>query len=156
MFRSMKHDECLLSQEASEQYLREENWGVLSLHGDSGYPYGVPMNYAWDNGSILLHCSSENSHRLDSLKRNRKVCFTVVPEHELDREHWSTIYTSIILFGTAEIITDPEEKASAMEAFMKTLSPEKAEEAVHTCDPRIPELIMIRIRPSHVTGRQSR
>ena len=156
MFRSMKHDECRLSDEAAVKYLREETWGVLSVHGDDGYPYGVPMNYAWDNGSILLHCASENSHRLDSLKRDGKVCFTVVPQHALDREHWSTVYTSVILFGTAQIITDPEEKAFAMEAFLKTLAPEKAEEAVRACDPRIPELIMLRIRPSRVTGKQSR
>ena len=68
MFRNMKHDRCRISVEETGNYLREENWGVLSLHGDDGFPYGVPMNYVWDNGSILLHCASGNSHRLDSLK----------------------------------------------------------------------------------------
>lgn len=118
MFKNMKHDRCRISEEETEKYLREENWGVLSLHGDDGFPYGVPMNYVWDNGSILLHCASENSHRLDSLMRSRKVCFTVVPEHKLDWENWSTVYTSVILFGTAELITDPEEKQSAMYTFI--------------------------------------
>lgn len=155
MFRNMKHDRCRISVEETENYLREENWGVLSLHGDDGFPYGVPMNYVWDNGSILLHCASGNSHRLDSLKRSSKVCFTVVPEHKLDRQHWTTVYTSIIIFGTAELITDPTEKQSAMRAFMTALIPEKLEEAIQSCDPGKPGLVMIRIRPLFITGKQN-
>lgn len=156
MFRSMKRGEYSLSREAAVACLRKETWGVLSVHGDGGFPYGVPMNYVWDGGTLLLHCSSENSHRLDSLHRDSKVCFTVVPEHELDREHWTTAYTSIILFGTAEILTKPEEKASAIETFLKALAPEKTEEAVLACDPKMPGLIMIRIHPVHITGKQGR
>lgn len=122
--RDICRGEALMSLEVTEQYLREETWGVLSVYGDDDFPYGVPMNYVWDKGTILLHCKSENSHRLDALSRNNKVCFTVVPEHELDREKWTTIYTSIIVFGTAEIIRDQQAKRVAMHTFTSSLAPQ--------------------------------
>lgn len=153
--RTMRHSECLLSQETAERILREENWGVLSLHGDNGFPYGVPINYVWDNGTILMHATSENSHKLDAIKKDNKVCFTVVPEHTLDRENWTTIYKSVIVFGTAEIIDAPEEKFTAMQAFMNALAPNKLKEAMNSCNPRTAKLVMIRICPAVITGKQN-
>ena len=66
--RKMRREECLMTVEETEKYLTEETWGVLSVHGDDGFPYGVPMNYAWSDGAILLHCTSGTSHRLDALE----------------------------------------------------------------------------------------
>ena len=153
--RKMRRDDCRMPLEAVEQYLRTETWGVLSVHGDNGFPYGVPMNYVWENGTVLLHATSENSHRLDALERDNRVCFTVVPEHTLDRDRWTTVYRSIIVFGTAEIIRSPEEIFAAMRSFMGQLAPHKTEEAFHSCDPKSAKMVMIRIRPVMVTGKQS-
>ena len=153
--RSMRHSECQLSPEETAQYLREENWGVLSVHGDGGFPYGVPMNYIWDQGTILLHAASENSHRLDALQRDSRVCFTVVPEHHLDRDRWTTEYTSVIVFGTAEILCEPEDKLAAMRAFTQTLAPHRLDEAFLACNPATAKLIMIRIRPVMITGKRN-
>ena len=153
--RQMRHIECMMTRGEAEDRLSRENWGVLCVHGDEGYPYGVPMNSAWVNGAVLLHCTSMSSHRLDAIKRDSRVCFTVVPVHELDRETWSTGYASVIVFGKAEIICDPEERLFAMRAFMRRLSPEKEEEAVGICDPVKAELVMIRIVPDHITGKKS-
>lgn len=154
MFRDMTRGECRMTDEEAERALKAETWGVLSLHGDGGFPYGVPMNYAWVNGCVLLHCDAENSHRLDSLRCSEKVCFTVVPKHELDRERWSASYVSVIVFGVAEVITDPAEKREAMRAFMNALAPEKTREALAACDPGAPELAMLRVRPVHITGKR--
>lgn len=153
--RAMRHSECQLSPDDAEKYLREESWGVLSVHGDSGFPYGVPMNYIWDQGTILLHATAENSHRLDALKRDSKVCFTVVPEHRLDRDRWTTEYASVIVFGTAEILREPEDKLAAMCAFMQTLSPHRLDEAFLACPPAAAKMVMIRIHPVMITGKRN-
>lgn len=151
----MRRSDCLLSPEETERCLREENWGVLSVHGDDGFPYGVPMNYVWDRGTVLLHATSESSHRLDALVRDDKVCFTVVPEHTLDRENWTTVYKSVIVFGKAEILRTPEELRAAMQTFMDRLSPRKREEALRVCVPETAKMVMIRIVPLSVTGKHS-
>ena len=155
MKREMQHAECLMTAEEAKACLQRENWGVLSVCGDDGFPYGVPMNYVWADGTVLLHCTSKKSHRLDALKKDPKVCFTVVPEHTLDRENWTTAYQSVILFGTAEILSEKEEKLAAMTAFMRALAPESLEAAFSACDPGGPDLVMIRIRPFYMTGKKS-
>lgn len=153
--RKMRRSECLLSAEETLRYLCEENWGVLSVHGENGFPYGVPMNYVWDNGTVLLHATSGNSHRLDSIRKDPKVCFTVVPEHRLDRKNWTTEYVSVIIFGTAEIISDPGEMFGAMKTFMGSLAPDMTAEAFRSCDPGKAKMVMIRVHPSAVTGKQN-
>ena len=45
MFREMTRKKQLLSQERIVEILKEEKRGVLSVIGDEGYPYGVPVNY---------------------------------------------------------------------------------------------------------------
>lgn len=154
--RKMRRSQYQMSPEDTERALREENWGVLSVYGEGGFPYGVPMNYAWAEGTILLHCTAGESHRLDALRRNSRVCFTVVPEHTIDRENWTTAYTSILVFGEAEILSRPEDVLPAMWAFMGRLSPERQEDALRACNPTTAKMVMIRIRPVLVTGRQNR
>ncbi len=34
----------------AEELLRSKDFGVLSVCGDDGYPYGVPINYVYDEG----------------------------------------------------------------------------------------------------------
>jgi len=145
----------MISAEETRQLLKQANWGVLSVCGDDDFPYGVPMNYVWDEGTVLLHCTSKKSHRLDALKRDAKICFTVVPEQKLDRDNWTTVYKSVILFGVAEILEEKEEKISAMKTFMGELAPEKMTEAFAVCDPGSDSLLMIRIRPVYMTGKKS-
>ena len=123
IMRRMHRLNQTLSPKDIDMYLKEENWGVLSVHGDNGFPYGVPMNYVWSDGTIILHATANESHRLDALRRDNKVCFTVVPEHVLDGDHWSEKYVSIVIFGTAEIISQPQERLEAMRTFMGLLAP---------------------------------
>lgn len=153
--RDMRRIDCQLSPEETERYLQEENWGVLSVHGDSGFPYGVPMNYIWDQGTILLHATSESSHRLDALQRDSRVCFTVVPEYHLDRDRWTTDYASVIVFGRAEILSAPEDKFAAMRAFMQALAPHRLDEAFLACPPAAAKMVMIRIHPVMITGKRN-
>ena len=155
MKREMLREDCRMSAEEAKDYLKKENWGVLSLCGDDGFPYGVPMNYVWDEGTILLHCTAKKSHRLDALRKDAKVCFTVVPEHRLDPENRTCLYASVIVFGMAEILTEKEEKIAAMKAFMRALAPQSIAPAFSACDPGSDSLAMIRIRPVYMTGKKN-
>ena len=42
MFRPVKREKQSLSPGEIEALLKRNNWGVLSLYGREGYPYGVP------------------------------------------------------------------------------------------------------------------
>ena len=48
MFRKMRRSPQALTQEEIIEVLKNETRGVLSVQGDDGYPYGVPINHYYD------------------------------------------------------------------------------------------------------------
>jgi nitroimidazol reductase NimA-like FMN-containing flavoprotein (pyridoxamine 5'-phosphate oxidase superfamily) len=65
MFRPMRRFKQQMTDEECIRVLKEERRGVLSLHGEDGYPYGIPINYYYDeaDGRIYLHGAS-SGHKL--------------------------------------------------------------------------------------------
>lgn len=55
-FREIARKKQALSMEKIIEILDTEKRGVLSVLGDDGYPYGMPMNYWYnkENGCISL------------------------------------------------------------------------------------------------------
>ena len=51
MFRKMRRFKQQLSDEECIAGLRSETRGVLSMLGDDGYPYGIPMNHWYCEGN---------------------------------------------------------------------------------------------------------
>ena len=84
-----------------------EKRGVLSVSGDEGYPYGMPMNhwYNSEDGNIYFHCG-RSGHRLDALKLNSKVSFCVYDEGYRNEGEWALNIKSVIVFGEIEIMDD--------------------------------------------------
>lgn len=156
MFRNMRRSERQLDSKSSENILMEQNHGVLSVHGDGGYPYGVPVNYAYFDGKIYIHGTARESHKADSIRKNGNVCFTVVSEHELEAESFAVNYASVIVFGRAGIIEEKEEILSSMPAVMEGLAPGMEKKAKQLCEQMVDSLIMIEITPEHITGKAGR
>lgn len=53
MARKMNHAERQLSTEQAQALLAKGKEGVLSVNGDNGYPYAVPVNYVYQDGADL-------------------------------------------------------------------------------------------------------
>ena len=45
MFRDIRRKKNEISKEMAKNLLQNERRGVLSVIGDDGYPYGVPVNF---------------------------------------------------------------------------------------------------------------
>ena len=153
MLRNMRRSERQMTDIAVKQVLASENWGVLSVCGDDGFPYGVPINYAYWAGALYLHCSSATSHKLDGIRRCNKVCFTVVSQHQLDPKNLACTYESVIVFGTATIVESEKEKLEAMMFFMRGLAPEMINAGFEKCDPKTSGLSVVKIEPILITGK---
>lgn len=84
-------------------------------------PYIVPMNFGFGEGHIYLH-SSVYGKKMEILKENKNICFEVDIQTEIVESempcNWGMHYQSVMGFGTAEIVEDPEEKIRALDCIM--------------------------------------
>ena len=56
MFRTMRRFKQELTREECLAVLRSQPRGVLSLLGENGYPYGLPIDYCLQR-DLRCHCS---------------------------------------------------------------------------------------------------
>ena len=108
-FRELVRKNKQLSMEDCVHVLKTEKRGVLSVQGDGGYPYGMPMNhwYNEEDGCIYFHCGRVG-HRLEALRSNGKVSFCTYDEGYRNEGEWALNVKSVIVFGRMEIVDDPE------------------------------------------------
>ena len=74
MFREMRRFKQQVSDEECIRILKEQPRGVLSMIGDDGYPYGIPLDhwYCEENGRLYFHGAKEG-HKIDAVTRCDKV-----------------------------------------------------------------------------------
>jgi len=128
MFREMRRKDRHVGAEIGIELLEKSDYGILSVLGDDDYPYGIPMNYAYKDGCIYLH-GFLDGHKIDAIKKHPKVCFTVVGETEVLPEQVSTNYTSVIVFGKAEVVasSNGDVRKVAFDALMDKFVPGEKE-----------------------------
>ena len=120
MFREMRRKDKELTKEEMFEILKKEEYGVISTIGEDNYPYGVPVNYVYHNNCIYFHCAVEG-HKLDNMKFNSNVSFTIVCDTELIPKQFSTKFKSVIIFGKAVEVFD-EEKEEGLVAVLEKFS----------------------------------
>ena len=117
MFREMRRNDKAKTAEDSVKIIKECSNGILSVLGDGGYPYGVPVSYVYYDDRIYFHCATEG-HKLDAISKYSKVSFCVVGADNIDQEKITSIYKSVICFGKARMVNTDEEKRSALVAML--------------------------------------
>ena len=107
MFRELMRKNRKISTEECIDILKTTKRGVLSVNGDDGYPYGMPMNHWYDeeDGKIYFHCG-KSGHRLDALKKSDKVSFCTHNVGYRNDGEWALNFKSVIVFGRMEIVDD--------------------------------------------------
>ena len=148
----MKTKDFQESCEEMEKILREATIGYLGLCLDDT-PYVVPLNYAYVEGKILFHCALKGK-KLDYLKINRSVCFTVARQSGVIAQHEGekpchTDSASVMCFGDARIIEDIQERHEALNTFNKFFRPNADEIAVE----RTKSCYVVEIKINEMTGR---
>ncbi|MBQ7063335.1 MAG: pyridoxamine 5'-phosphate oxidase family protein [Firmicutes bacterium] len=108
MFRPMVRTRQQLSDAECAEILQQEVRGVLSVLGDEGYPYGVPIDYWYcpEEGRIYFH-SGRKGHKVDAFTRDNKASFCVYDQGYRVDGAWPLHIRSIIAFGRIGIVEDP-------------------------------------------------
>lgn len=155
MFREIRRNrEQILSKKDCLDILRECNCGVLSLLGDDNYPYGVPLNYVLSEGKIYFHCAKEG-HKIDAIQKNEKASFTVIDSDKVIPEEFTTYYRSVIVFGRAELLNDPQKKKTALLNLIKKYSPNFIQEGSEVIEKFFDAVQVIEFSIEHISGKES-
>ena len=156
MFRSMRRSAQQLSSAACIDILKRQTSGVLSVLGDDGYPYGVPMSFCYADGKIIFHSASQG-HKIDALKRCSKVSFTVIDRDTVVEEEYTTYFRSVIAFGRVRIVTDDAEKRQCLDLLAQRYNPQDS--AAHrgeVLDRNLAAVCMLEMTIEHMSGKQAR
>ena len=109
MFREMLRKKQQLSQRECVDILKTQLRGVLSVLGDDGYPYGMPINhyYCEADGKLYFH-SGRYGHKIDAIRRCDKASFCTYDEGFRREGEWALNIRSVIVFGRMRVVEDRE------------------------------------------------
>ena len=107
MFRPLRRKKRAISDEAARELLSACKRGVFAVNGDDGYPYAIPVNYFFDaeHDKIYFH-GAKAGHKVDALKRDDKVCFTVYGNEWYKDGDWAPYVMSTVVFGRCRLVDE--------------------------------------------------
>ena len=153
MFREIKRYKQALTKEECIDILKQEPRGILSVLGDNGYPYGMPLNH-WYNemdGTLYFH-SGKTGHKIDAMKACSKVSFCVYDQGFRKKGAWSLNIKSVIVFGRIKMIEDHEEALEICRKLSYKFTPDSAY-IEHEIQRSGPGVLVFQLIPEHITGK---
>ena len=153
MFRAMRRFKQQLTEADCFAVLQTAKRGVLAVHGDDGYPYAVPLNFVFDPDArtLYFHMAVEG-HKLDAIRRDSKVCFTVMDDGYKVEGDWAWYVKSVVVFGKAEVIADDAARDRRLRALAaKYFPPEENVEADMARN--APRALVVAVRIEHMSGK---
>ena len=123
MFAKLRRTDKAKTAQEAEQILSGAPWGTLALTLEDGYPYSVPVSHLYREGCIYFH-SANAGQKYAALLQSPKVCFSAVGEatHLLPGQ-FTVAYASVIAFGQATLVEDPDEVLEILELITKRYDP---------------------------------
>ncbi len=153
MFRNVARYKQQLSKEECISLLKDQLRGVLSVLGDDGYPYGMPINhfYCEDDGKLYFH-SGKSGHKIDALRRCDKASFCVYDGGFRRENEWALNIRSVIVFGRIEWIGDKEKIYGIARKLSRRFTDDEnyIEREIARSGPAT---LMFALVPEHITGK---
>ena len=121
MFRKIRKIKNEIDKDAVDSLLHSCRRGVLSMNGEDGYPYAIPVNYYYDeaNQKIYFH-GAKVGYKVDCLNLCDKVCFTVFGNESIKDLEWAPYVQSVVVFGRCHLVDTNNE---VLKTFMMKYYP---------------------------------
>lgn len=154
MFRAMRRHAQQLERSECDRILLHQSRGVLSVLGDEGYPYGMPLNYVYDDESLLFHCARQG-HKLDALDSCDKASFCVLDDGVQNEGEWWLCFKSVIAFGRVSRVTDKEEIRHALHLLADKYFPQDYDTESDIAR-NLGQVVILRLSIEHLSGKAVR
>ena len=149
------------SKEKIIEFLSSQQTGRISSIDENGYHQIIPMNFVFINDAVYMH-SHIRGEKLDNIRRNKKVGFEVDKSLEFLPSYFSdptdasladTLYISVVIKGNGSIVSDKEEKTTALNGLIKKYQPEGGYEPIKPEMEVLKEVEVIKIVPESLKGK---
>lgn len=129
-------------------------YGVVSMTGAEGSPYGVPVNLVRQGDRLYFHCAREG-RKLDCLRQNPQVCVTWVGNVHVQQERFTTRYESAIAFGDAAEVEDDAERREALRLLCQRYTPDAMDGFDRELQSAFSHTAVVRIQVREITGKRN-
>ena len=153
MFRELIRKNKQLPTDECTEILKNETRGVLSVNGDDGYPYGMPMNHFYNDADGCIYFHSGNvGHRLDALRKCDKVSFCTYEKGTRSENGWAYTVRSVIVFGRIEIIDDMDTIVDITAKLSRKFTSDE-EYIKDEIKNHAHRTLLLRLTPEHICGK---
>lgn len=153
--REMRRKDRQLPEAEARTILEAGEYGILATADEQGNPYAVPVSYAVHGDVIYFHGAMEGQ-KTDYMLARPQVCFTVVGATEVQPGEFSTNYESVVVFGKAERVENPEWKERGLRLLVKKYSPDFLQEGEAYLIRAAHQTAVWRIQMEQITGKARR
>lgn len=153
MFREMRRFKQQLSKEECVRVLKEQPRGVLSMLGDGGYPYGIPLDhwYSEKDNKLYFHCAKVG-HKIDAITACDKVSYCVMDGGYRKDGEWALNINSVVVFGRMRVVDDEEKKREICTNLVRKFTDDEAylQKELASAFPRVN---CLELTIEHMTGK---
>ena len=154
MFRKMRRFKQQLEEVECKKILQNNVRGVLSLIGDEGYPYGIPIDYYYnENENALFFHGAKEGHKIDSIKKCEKASFAVIDLGNKSDGEWWYRPSSVIIFGKMSFVDD----LTQCEKICRTLAYKFSNNETYIDDEiarSLSRVLCLKLTVEHMTGKK--
>ena len=152
-FRKMRSWKQELGKEECVEILKNEPRGVLSVLGENGYPYGIPMDHWYDEkeGKLYFH-GAKTGHKIDAIAKNDKVSYCVFDQGYRKEGEWALNIRSVVVFGKMQVVEDAEKIAEICTNISRKFTDDETY-AVRELASSGKAVCCLELTPEHMTGK---
>ena len=149
----LRKDKEISDRAEMESIIRESIVCRLAL-ADNGQPYIVPLCFGYKDNTLYFHSAGEGK-KIDILRKNKTVCFEFDVGMEIKTGktacEWGMKYKSVVGFGIASFLEDPDSKQAAFDIIMQQYS----DEPFAYPENILKKTLVIKVDITQMTGKQS-
>lgn len=154
LFPPMRRKDRALGTDETRRILEVGHWGTLAVMGNGGYPYAIPVDYVLFEDRLYFHCM-RIGHKLDAIRRDDKVSFSVVTHAKTLPDQISTAFESAVVFGRAREVGNAE-RVEALKLLVEKYMPDHLEQGMDEIRRRSAAPTVVRIDIEHMSGKARR
>lgn len=130
-------------------------YAVMTVTDVFGQPYAVPLTIAREEDVVYFH-SAGAGKKIDCLRAHPQVCMVCVGDTHVPEGKFTTEFESAVLFGTAQEVTQTEEKIHGLWLLCRRHTPGNMEHFDEAIKRSLFRTSVWKIKIEEITGKRKK